>query len=36
MIKTIAIFVVGAQVHSEPRGSAAPQLAGAFFVGTAD
>jgi hypothetical protein len=32
MIKTIATFFVGAQVHSELRGNAA----GAFFVGTAD
>jgi hypothetical protein len=36
MIETIAIFFVTPQVHSEPRGNAAPQLAAAFFVGTAD
>jgi hypothetical protein len=36
MIKTIANFFLGAQVHSEPRGNAAPQLAGALFVDTAD
>jgi hypothetical protein len=36
MIETITIFSLAPQVHSEPGGNAAPQLAGAFFVGTAD